>query len=115
MKSTFKRNLLLLYGISFLLLIVSAIASYASIKGLLKSQEEVAHTNHIINKLENVISALKDAETGQRGFLLTGKERFLEPYTGSLPKAYSLISEIKGLSAENDLQTQSAEQLRQLV
>lgn len=115
MNSTFKRNLLLLYGISFLLLIVSAIASYASIKGLLNSQREVAHTNAIISELENIISALKDAETGQRGFLLTSQDRFLEPYTGSLSRTYTSISEVKKLSNNNDLQLQSAEQLKQLV
>ncbi|MFT4153601.1 response regulator [Parafilimonas sp.] len=113
--NSFKRNLLILYGISFLLLIVSAVASYSSITGLLSSQQEVVRTNDVISSLENVVSALKDAETGQRGFLLTGQERFLEPYTGSLPKAYSLISGIKEQSAGNDLQVQSAEQLRQLV
>jgi CHASE3 domain sensor protein len=115
MKSSFKRNLLVLSGLSFLLLIVSAIASYTSITNLLNSQQQVAHTNLVINKLDNVISVLKDAETGQRGFLLTGEEKFLEPYNGSLPKAYELISDIKNLTADNPRQLQSAEQLRQLI
>jgi signal transduction histidine kinase/DNA-binding response OmpR family regulator/CHASE3 domain sensor protein len=115
MKSSFKRNLLVLYGFSFLLLLVSAIASYSSITNLLNSQQQVAHTNLVINKLDNVISVLKDAETGQRGFLLTEKDEFLEPFNGSLPKAYALISEIKDITVDNPLQLQSAEQLRQLV
>ncbi|HEX5155205.1 MAG TPA: response regulator [Parafilimonas sp.] len=115
MNSSFKRNLLVLYGFSFLLLFVSAIASYSSITNLLNSQQQVAHTNLVINKLDNVVSVLKDAETGQRGFLLTETDEFLEPFNGSLPKAYELISEIKNLTADNPLQLQSAEQLRQLV
>ena len=115
MNSSFKRNLLLLYGISFVLLIISAIASYTSIKSLLNSQEQVTHTNLVISKLENVISVLKDAETGQRGYLLSGQEKFLEPYNGSLSKAYNLISNIKTLSGNNKAQLQSAEQLKQLV
>ena len=32
-------------------------------------------------QLEALLSSVKDAETGQRGFLLTGEERYLEPYT----------------------------------
>ena len=115
MNGSFKRNLLILYGISFFLLIVTAIASYSSITSLLSSQRQVEHTNAVLNKLENVISVLKDAETGQRGFLLTENDDFLEPYNGSLPRAYELISEIKNLSADNESQLQSAEQLRQLV
>ncbi len=67
MNSSFKRNLLILYGLSFLLLIVSAIASYSSINNLLNSQKLVNHTNLVKNNLESIISVLKDAETGQRG------------------------------------------------
>lgn len=115
MNASFKRNLLILYGISFLLLIITAIASYSSIISLLSSQRAVEHTNAVLGKLENVISVLKDAETGQRGFLLTESDDFLEPYNGSLPKAHALISEIKNLTADNESQLQSAEQLRQLV
>ena len=115
MNSSFKRNLIILYGSSFLLLIVSAVASYSSINNLLNNQRMVDHTNLVINKLESVISVLKDAETGQRGFLLTGREEFLEPYNGSLRKAYSLIDEIKTLTSDNNLQQKSAEDLRNIV
>src|ERR1700750_1076851 len=115
MNSSFKRNLLILYGFSFLLLLVSAIASYTSITNLLSNQKMVNHTSLVINRLESVISVLKDAETGQRGFLLTGKEEFLEPYNGSLRKAYGLIDEIKTLTADNSLQQKSAEELRNII
>ncbi len=111
MNSSFKRNLLILYGISFALLIISAVASYSSITNLLDSQKSVEHTNLVLNKLDSVISVLKDAETGQRGFLLTGSEEFLDPYNGSLPKAYRLISEIKDLTKDDALQQKSCTQL----
>ncbi|MEP6682717.1 MAG: response regulator [Parafilimonas sp.] len=115
MNSSFKRNLLILYSISFLLLIVSAIASYISINNLLGSQDSVNQTNAIINKLDNVISILKDAETGQRGFLLTGKDEFLEPYTGALDKANTLLDETKARTVTNINQQQSAELLRNVL
>ncbi len=115
MNSSFKRNLLILYGISFLLLIVSAVASYSSISSLLSSQKEVEHTGMVLDRIESVMSVLKDAETGQRGFLLTDNEDFLEPYNGALPRSYNLITELKNLSLDNEQQLQSAEQLRQLV
>ena len=38
------------------------------------------HTFIVLNKADDFMSALKDAETGQRGYLLTGKETFLQPY-----------------------------------
>ncbi|MEO8712634.1 MAG: CHASE3 domain-containing protein, partial [Parafilimonas sp.] len=115
MNSSFKRNLLILYGFSFLILIASSVASYISIHNLLSSQKEIAHTHLILNKLENVISVLKDAETGQRGFLLTGRDEFLDTYNGSLRKDYNLIDEIKNLSEGNTMQLKSADDLKNII
>lgn len=99
--NAFKRNLLIGYGLSLLLLIGSAAASYISIQNLLSSAAAVNHTNAVIGKADSVISVLKDAETGARGFLLTGNDLFLEPYTGSQTKAVQLIKEVKDMTADN--------------
>jgi signal transduction histidine kinase/DNA-binding response OmpR family regulator/CHASE3 domain sensor protein len=115
MNASFKRNLLILYGISFLLLIISVVASYSSITNLLDAQQEVAHTNLVLTKLDSVLSVLKDAETGQRGFLLTNNEQFLEPYNGSLLKAYRLIDETRQLANDNSVQQKSGEELKNIV
>lgn len=80
MNSSFKKNLVIAYLLSLALLIISAVASYISIKSLINSTDSVNHTNIVINQLEHTISLLKDAETGQRGFLLGNDEKYLEPY-----------------------------------
>src|SRR4030095_14212106 len=101
----FKRNLIIGFGISLLLLIISAVASYVSIHNLLKSADQVNHTNEVQKKVEGVLSILRDAETGQRGYLLTGDEVFLEPYNGAYDRASLLINEVAKLT-ENDPQQQ---------
>ncbi len=106
---------MILYGISLLLVIISAVASYSSITNLLTSQKNVEHTNLVLSKLDSVISVLKDAETGQRGFLLTGNDDFLEPYNGAIPKAHRLITEIKDLTADNSLQQKSCNELNNVI
>src|SRR5580698_9477284 len=40
----------------------------------------VAHSTMVRTRLQNVFSLLQDAETGQRGYLLTSQEQYLEPY-----------------------------------
>lgn len=115
MNNTFKRNLIIGYSLSLLLLLISAVASFVSINSLLDGSVMVNHTNTVINRLENVISVLKDAETGQRGFLLTGENSFLEPYNGALNQTYSLIDEVKGLTNDNPGQQQTIESLRLMV
>src|SRR5689334_15864584 len=107
MHSSFRRNLFIGYAISMLLLIISSVASYRSIQNLLSSQRAVAQTDRIIIKLENIISILKDAETGERGFLLTNDEQFLEPYNGAFDKADRAVDEVKNLMADNLTQQES--------
>ncbi|MES2891009.1 MAG: response regulator [Bacteroidota bacterium] len=99
--NTFKRNLILGYGVSLVILIASSIASYVSINSLLFSAGEVNHTNAVASKLEKVLSIMKDAETAQRGFLITGNERFLEPYQGADDAVNTTLAELKTLTGDN--------------
>jgi CHASE3 domain sensor protein len=46
--------------------------------------DEVNLAHAVITEIEQVLTDLQDAETGQRGFLLTGDERFLKPYNAAL-------------------------------
>ncbi|WP_372624400.1 response regulator [Falsiroseomonas sp.] len=52
---------------------------------------------------EGLLSALKDAETGQRGFLLTGEERFLEPHFAGLAAAPRLVETLRAAAADAGL------------
>ncbi|MDN3656235.1 response regulator [Ferruginibacter paludis] len=115
MQLSLKRNLMIGFGISLLILIGSSVASYISITNLLKSADMVNHTNTVVAKLEQTISVMKDAETGQRGFLLTGKDEFLQPYSGSYEKVLELIKDIKGLTADNAAQQEKISVLDQVI
>ncbi|HEY4148878.1 MAG TPA: response regulator [Chitinophagaceae bacterium] len=111
----YKRNLLIGFGLSLFLLVITSIASYSSISGLLESAALVNHTNTVILNLENVISTMKDAETGQRGYLLTGKEAYLAPYTGASERALDIVGTIRKYTLGNPDQQKSVEELRGLI
>ncbi|MEO6355819.1 MAG: CHASE3 domain-containing protein, partial [Ferruginibacter sp.] len=115
MQLSLKRNLLVGFGISLLILITSSVASYISINNLLKSAALVNHTNTVVQKLEQTLSVMKDAETGQRGFLLTGKDEFLEPYSGSYEQVITLIKDIKILTEDNGIQQEKIAKLDQII
>ena len=112
---SFKRNLLIGYSVSLLLLLVSAIASYISIQNLLESTELVNHTNSVITSLEKVISQLKDAETGQRGYLITGKDEFEDRYKTGRTNTLRGINNIEILITDNEDQKADAIILKDLV
>ena len=70
----------LLLGAIFVV-IVNTWVAFRSVDGLLKSEDLVKHTLQVINQVELIMSAAKDAETGNRGFLITGDDNYLAPYT----------------------------------
>jgi signal transduction histidine kinase/CheY-like chemotaxis protein/CHASE3 domain sensor protein/HAMP domain-containing protein len=115
MKATFKRNLLIGFGLSLLLLVVSSVASFFSIRNLLQSAYWVDHTNVVILRLENTLSFMKDAETGQRGYLLTGDEEFLGPYRGAADSVMANLQSLKELTGDNPEQQAEIEKLRSLM
>jgi len=96
-------------------LIASSIASFVSIKNLINSSGQVNHTNLVLQKLENAISFAKDAETGQRGFLLSGDSVFLEPYYGAAGKVMAEIDSVKAMTSDNAAQQKDADQLKVIL
>jgi two-component system sensor histidine kinase EvgS len=68
-----------LYGVTLLVLLV-AVLSFWSFRQTEAAAELRKHTYAVINRADALQSELTDAETGERGYLLTGNEAFLEPY-----------------------------------
>jgi CHASE3 domain sensor protein len=78
LKSSY-RTLASLVGVLFLamLLVVPSFWTFAQVKEAARSRQ---HAYEEIIQAETLLSGLSDAETSQRGFLLTGNEAFLAPY-----------------------------------
>jgi signal transduction histidine kinase len=55
-----------------------------------------------MHELENLISVIKDAETGQRGFIITGDWIFLEPYYNGVTAVHKSIKKLKGSNLFDD-------------
>lgn len=115
MKLSLKTNLRLGLGLSLILLILSSLASYISISNLIKSADQVAHSNEVMTNLDNTISNLKDAETGQRGYLLTGNKVFLEPYYGAKDRVNDLYRKIKNETSDNNYQQLKIDSLKNIL
>ncbi len=111
MKINLKDNIFWGLGISLVLLFLSSLASYISIKNLIKSSDLVEHSNMVLDDLNSLSSAIKDAETSQRGYLLTGNSAFLEQYNQVKPITASLVNQIKLETEDNPAQQRNVERL----
>jgi signal transduction histidine kinase/DNA-binding response OmpR family regulator/CHASE3 domain sensor protein len=115
MKQSLTRNLAIGFGFSILLLLGSSVAGYLSIQNLLSSSKWVNHTYEVISNLNNVISPIREAETAQRGFLITNDPVYLDPFHGSFEESLAALEKVKVLTADNVQQQVRCEQLRELI
>ena len=97
-------QLQIVFSVSVILLIVSLVASFYSTQKLISNSQLVNHTNQVLIEAENIISHMKDAETGQRGFLLTLDPDFLEPYTDAYSKTTNSYNNLISLTLDNPVQ-----------
>lgn len=92
------------YSASLLLLLIVYIVTLYSNKELKHRTAMVEHTYKTIFSLETLLSTMKDAETGVRGYALTHDTDFLAPYTHSMPQADSIHQELLMLTKDNPVQ-----------
>jgi CheY-like chemotaxis protein/signal transduction histidine kinase/CHASE3 domain sensor protein len=74
---------LVAFCVAVLAIVLVACLSYRALKGSADSARRVTHTLEVVEQLQGLLSTLQDAETGQRGFLLTGHEDYVVPYTNA--------------------------------
>lgn len=64
-------------------------------------QDWITHTNRVINDGGRLLGHIREAETGQRGYLLTGEPSYLEPYGNGIAGAQKNLSSLKDLTQDN--------------
>ena len=97
-------NLTIGIGFSLIVLLVSSAASYVGIQEQNRHRQELAVTRKIISTANTLINSLQGAETGNRGFLLTGKENYLEPFNMALKSLPLELEEITALTKSDPVQ-----------
>jgi len=102
-------------GISVLVLIAAGVAVYLSVRTLSDASDQLVRSKDISIALEQALSSLRDAETGQRGYLLTGRPAYLAPYAAAVATVNQQLDTIRSLSvADADARTRF-EEIEQLA
>jgi PAS domain S-box-containing protein len=92
---------------TFLILAVlagDAMLVVRSLDTIARSNGRVDHTQLVLNELESTLSVIKDAETGQRGFLLTGRDDYLGPFREAESALPGHLARLATLTADNAVQ-----------
>ncbi|HEY4085241.1 MAG TPA: CHASE3 domain-containing protein [Bryobacteraceae bacterium] len=103
------------YGLAVIVAGAVGTVAWRAIGDLIDSADLVTHTHLVKETLAATLSTAKDAETGQRGFLVTGEERYLEPYTAGVRNVDVTIQKLRELTADNPAQQARIATLQSLM
>ncbi len=112
---TFGRKIAFGFGLSVAMLLVVGIVAYRSTDALVVNNHNVTHTHGVLEDLAHVLSLMKDAETGQRGYVLTGDDAYLEPYQAAIASVYRSVDDLRTLTADNPRQQARISEARPLI
>ncbi|MFL6260494.1 MAG: sensor histidine kinase [Thermoanaerobaculia bacterium] len=110
-----RSKLLAAFGLVLAFALADAVVSYRMALRLIENERWVTHTHEVLNELEGTLSALKDAETGQRGYLITGDESYLAPYKTGLVEVQQHLDSLRSLTADNARQQRRITTLEPLI
>jgi PAS domain S-box-containing protein len=101
MRWTIEKKIMAGAGLVLAILLINALVSYRATRRLIDNERLVTHTHEVISELEDVMSTMDDAETGERGYLLTGEKSYLEPYQSAVGAIHARVGKLAQLTADN--------------
>lgn len=103
------------FALAALILLLIGFASYSSLKEFEETTARVAHAQEVLATLQAVLSNALEAVSGVRGYVVTGKARFLEPYEKALDALAYDQTRLSILLSDSPEQMQRLEQLKRLI
>ena len=113
-KSTIQQILWRGFGTIFTLILIANLVAQHTKNTLVKSLDNVTSSHKILQELAQLDMLLLEAETGQRGYLYTGEENFLEPYNEANASINVQLAELKE-KMRNPTQQEKIDQLQTLI
>ena len=97
------------------ILVLIGVVSYQNTTVSINDRSILKNTYKKINSLEELLSQIKDAETRQRSYIITGKQTYLKPYQASLANVEQEIAKLKNLSTDQPNQQKQIATLEFLI
>lgn len=115
MRIRFELKILIGFAIALLLIVGLGIYNFQNKQKQLESSRWVNHTNEVLYHSELLLSTVIDLETGQRGYALSGKEEFLQPYSIAEDSLAKRLQFLLLLTKDNTRQYQRILTLEKLI
>jgi len=86
-------------------------SDYRSTRAFLDTSERVNHAHEVVEQLDHLLGEMTDAETGQRGYLITGSVRYLAPHEQATARIADTLHAIRVLTADDAAQQERLSRL----
>src|SRR4030042_2474039 len=103
------------FGVILIILLLTSFISFTNMIRLDKNTIRVLQTHAVLTKIEKVFGDLKDAQRGQRGYIITGTEDYLEPYDKGLAELSNDMNDFRQLTSDNPKQQQQIIKLESMI
>ena len=113
MRLPFQRTLFpILLLIAAIIVLLNAWWALQSVRTLATNAYWLAHSWQVVHQVERVLGSAVNAETGERGYLITGMESYLEPYTAARQELPGELDRLQSLTSDNLSQQDRLRDLR---
>lgn len=103
------------FAVALLILVSIGVIAYGQSRVLQSDAEQIDIAVALIKNLDQLNIRLIDAETGQRGYLITGEDKYLEPYNAALSQIPILTESVSRLVSDNSEETAHVDTVRALT
>src|SRR6476646_5343141 len=89
------------FGAISLALVLAFVATLINLRNVYDTAAMVSHTHAVLGSLQRLLAAVVAAETGQRGFIITGSDQYLEPYLRARADIPATFAQVRTLTIDN--------------
>ena len=110
-----ERKLQIGFGTAVLLVILIGLVSYRTTQKLIDTNREVENSQAVLAVLQAALSSMKDIETGERGYIITGDARFLDPHNAAAAQLKIFLRDLQSLTANSPAQQERLPRLDRAI
>jgi len=103
------------FGIVFLVVLIATVFSEITTNSLEDASSWLAHTYDVKESLAELEKTLVDAETGQRGFIYSGQEEFLQPYNKAVSTIDQQVENLAITISDNPIQIKNVKEFEKIA
>lgn len=110
------RTYVRIFFLGILVVLISvALLTFSNLNNYTEEVRLIRHSNRVLTAIQTVMSSVRDAETGHRGYQLTRDTTYLEPYYASLRSLPTQIATLDSLLAFDEIQSQRVDTLENKI